>query len=304
MWDPTMKGFEALDIKGNDFGNIQLMGLVQATAERLSGQSDPAQGRETRLGGHSAPATTTLALLERGNVLAAPDRALLADALGRAGEFLATVNQQYETDDSGKITRVLGDIDGLEVEKLIFPQDPIPMHMKFSIKGLSGHDNPDAEMQKQALVHAQAREYWGDVIKVNESMTQLMANTVPQFQPVLLEAYTQSLKGITKTFKRILDAADIDDVEDFILSINDNSSDLAKHVATFADRARESAGPVPNAAESGAVVPTPGTSGNGQAGPPGIADMVQREQDGLPPLGFEEGDPYMTLSKDLDDLTY
>jgi hypothetical protein len=32
------------------------------------------------------------------------------------------------------------------------------------------------------------------------------------------------------------------------------------------------------------------------------SDMVQREQSGLPPVGYEEGDPYMTLSPDLDDL--
>ena len=31
------------------------------------------------------------------------------------------------------------------------------------------------------------------------------------------------------------------------------------------------------------------------------ADMVQREQDGLPALGEQHGDPYMDLSPDLDD---
>lgn len=31
-------------------------------------------------------------------------------------------------------------------------------------------------------------------------------------------------------------------------------------------------------------------------------EMVEREQKGLKPLGQEEGDPYMTLSPDLDDL--
>ncbi len=271
IWDPTMKGFEALNVPGSDFMNIQLMQMVQATAERLSGQSDPAQGRETRLGGHSAPATTTLALLERGNVLAAPDRGLLTDTLGRAGEFIATLNQQFETDDSGKITRVLGDTDGLAAEEIIFPTDPIPTNFKFSIKGLSGHDNPQAEMQKQILIHAQTQAYWGDIFKINEAMTQLIANTPPDFQPILLESYTQGLKGLTKTYKRILDAADIDDVENFILTVNDSSSPLAQHLATFADRARQSAGPVPNAQQQLPVGQAGVTPGNGQAGPPGVA---------------------------------
>lgn len=271
VWDPTMKGIEALNFPGSDFSNIQLIQLIQATAERLSGQSDPAFGRETRLGGHSAPATTTLALLERGNVLAAPDRRLLAESLGRAGEFIATLNQQFETDDSGKITRVLGDIDGAKAEEIIFPTDPIPTNFKFTIKGLSGHDNPDAEMQKQILVHQQTQAYWGDVFKINESMTSLMANTPPEFQPVLLESYTQGLKGLTKTYKRILDAADIDDVENFILTVNDSSSPLAQHLASFADRARQSAGPVQNAEQPGPVAQAGVTAGNGAAGPPGIA---------------------------------
>lgn len=271
IWDPSMKGIEALNFPGSDFSNIQLIQLIQATAERLSGQADPAFGRETRLGGHSAPATTTLALLERGNVLAAPDRGLLTRQLSRAGEFVATLNQQFETDDSGKITRVLGDIDGALAEEIIFPEDPIPMNFKFGIKGLSGHDNPDAEMQKQVLIGEQTEKYWGNVFKINEAITQLMANTPPEYQPVLLESYTQGLKGLTKTYKRILDAADIDDVENFILTINDSSSPLAQHLESFADRARQSAGPIPNAEQPATVGQAGVTPSNGQAGPPGIA---------------------------------
>jgi len=269
IWDPTMKGFEAINLQGSDFGTIQLTQVLQAMAERLSGQADPAFGRETRLGGHSAPATTTLALLERGQTLVAPDRSLLTGTLGRAGEFVSTLNQQFETDEDGKITRVLGDIDGELVKDIYFPKEPIPTNYKFTIKGLDKANNPQKEIQTQIGIRDASEVYWDGVFKITEAMMTLGAQPT-EMRPILAEAYAQGLRGRTQTFKRILNAADIDDTENFLLTLEDggNSDQVIK---AFRDRALASAGSEPPTTQPGAVGSAGGTPGNGQAGPLGIA---------------------------------
>jgi hypothetical protein len=270
IFDPTMKGVEALNFPGSDFSNIQLLQTIQAMAERLTGQSDPALGRETRLGGHSAPATTTLALLERGNTLAAPDRGLLVRELSRAGEFVATLDQQFEADADGKINRVLGPIDGELVSEVLFPTEPIPMHYRFSVRGLSRSDNPETEMKRQLTVDQQNQNYWGKVFSITETAAQNMQAAPPAWQPILLEAYTQGLKSITKTYKRFLDAVEIDDTENFILSVNEPGSPIAELLETFGGRAGEAAGTVQPGEPPGPVAAPGVVPSNGAAGPPGV----------------------------------
>ena len=272
IWDPTMKGFESLNLPGNDFGNIQLTQVLQAMSERLSGQADPAFGRETRLGGHSAPATTTLALLERGNTLIAPDRGLLQQTLGRTGEFISTLNQQFETDEDGKIDRVLGEIDGALVKEIYFPTEPIPTNYRFTIKGLSKSDNPQQEIQTQIAIRDASQTYWGGILSVTEAFATTVAQSPPEIQPILLETYIQALKGQTQTFKRILNAADIDDIENFILSINDPRSPLAQTLEALINRAQQGAGPQGPPGEQGVVGQARIPVANGAAGPPGIPD--------------------------------
>ena len=271
IFDPTMNGVEPLNFPGSAFSNIQLLQLLQATAERLSGQADPAFGRETRLGGHSAPATTTLALLERGNTLAAPDRGLLTRQLGRAGEFIATLNQQFETNEDGKINRVLGKIDGELVEETIFPTEPIPGNFKFNIRGLSRQDNPDSEMQRQLQVAQQVQNYWGTVFQITQGWAQTIQAVDPRVQPVMIEAFSQALKSTTRTHERFLDAADIDDTQNFLLSINEQGSHTAQLFDAFLAQAREGAGSLPAAPQQGGVGQAGVAPDVGPAGIPGIA---------------------------------
>lgn len=270
IWDPTMKGVEPFNLAGSSFSNIQLIQTIQSWAERLSGQSDPAFGRETRLGGHSAPATTTLALLERGNTLAAPDRGLLQRQLGRAGEFISTLNQQFGISKL-KLQQVLGEKDAEKAIDIYYPEDPIPGNYKFSIRGLSRSDNPDQEMQKQITIDQQNQNYWGNIARYTEAWSQTLQMAPPEHQEMFLEAYGQAIKGMTFTYKRFLEAAEVDDIENFIMTLPEsmNGNGQSAQLDQFADRARQSAGTQPDAQGPGAMAPAGIPAPNGAAGPPG-----------------------------------
>lgn len=267
VYDATMKSFEALDLKGNDFGNIQLIQLIQATAERLSGQSDPAQGRETRLGGHSAPATTTLALLERGNALAAPDRKLLQTSLGRVAEFVLSVNQQFETNDNNKIERVLGEIDGEAVGDVLFPDEPIQTNFMFNVKGLDKGDNPEAELQKQIGIRNENTIYNDIIIKAHVATSEVSKVVDPMMRKLLMAGYKQTIISQTRTFKRILDAADIDDTEDFLLDVLDADSPHRKLLDALSDQLEQGGGVQSPPVQPGSVG---GLGGAVVDGPPGL----------------------------------
>lgn len=265
VFDPQGDGVTPFDLKGNDFGNLQLLQFVQAISERLSGQSDPAFGRETRLGGHSAPATTTLALLEQGESLAGPHRGLLRKQLGKLGEFISTLNQQFEVDES-KLRNVMGAKDAADASSLAFPSDPIPGNFKFQVVGLSRADNPDREIQKQVQIDQQNNNYWGNVIRITEAWTKVVSQVQdPEIQMVLREAYTQYLRSSTKTYERFLYAAEVDDVENFLLTIEDtrDGEQATQSFNSLADRARETLG-------NGAAGQAPG----GMVGPGGGADPL------------------------------
>ena len=270
VFDPTMKGVEPLNFPGSAFMNIQLMQLIQATAERLSGQADPAFGRETRLGGHSAPATTTLALLERGNTLAAPDKGLITRRLSEAGEFVALLNQQFETNEDGKLEKVLGAADAEKAKAALFPDSATPMRFKFNIRGLSRTDNPEAELQKQVTIDQASNNYWGRIIGLTEGVAKVL-QAAPDFAAINIETYTQAIRGLTQTHKRILDAADIDDTENFILTVNDPNSNTAEVLDALADRARQGAAAGVATGGQGPVGANGGTPPNGAAGPAGGA---------------------------------
>jgi len=270
VFDPSMKGVEPLQMPGSSFMNLQLMQMIQATAERLSGQSDPAFGRETRLGGHSAPATTTLALLERGNTLAAPDRGLITRTLSRAGECIALLNQQFEDPGGAKLRQVLGEKDAAVAARALWPEDDSPMNFRFNIKGLSRSDNPDAELQKAIQVSQLSGNYWSQILKLTEAISQTL-QMAPELAPINVEAYTQAVKGFTQQHKRALDAADIDDTENFLLTVNEEGSPLQELLADFADRARQGAGDGGGNGQPGGMAPNGGVPPDGAPGIPGVA---------------------------------
>lgn len=221
IYDPG-NTFVPLALPGSQFSNIQLTQQVQAMAERLSGQSDPAFGRETRLGGHSAPAATTNMLLQQGQILASPQYGALNQTISQMGEFITILNQQFR-DTSGKIERVLGKLDGEKVNQLLFPSGPIPGQFTFNVQGLSADDTQEALLNQAVITSDLDSKYWGEVFTAVESLFKAKQAAAQAQDPGLgelaLESFRTFIKSKTAQHRRVLDAAGVDDVESHTLTL-------------------------------------------------------------------------------------
>lgn len=276
IYDPS-NTFTPLALPGSQFSNIQLLQVIQAMSERDIGQSDPAFGRETRLGGHSAPATTTLALLSQADTLLGPTRDLVRQSISAVGEFIATLDQQFETDEEGKINRVLGEHDGEVVKQFLFPTEAIPGNYQFNVRGLSQDLNPDTQMNRAVVVSNMNQNYWAFVLRATQAMTQLNAAPLPQQIKLLnLQAWAKSIQSQTEAHERFLEAADIDDIQKFTLALQQGEQQRTAGIRDFAERAGELAGnqgAPPGAGVGGPQAAllggAPGT--NGGTPPPGLA---------------------------------
>ena len=208
-----LKEFAPFALQNNPGPELGLIQAAQVMAERQMGIFDPAMGRESRQGGHPSPATSTLALLENTDVMAAPTMTMIRRQLSRMGEAIAILNQQFETDEDGKIARVLGPEDGQRVSSFLFPQEPIPGNYIFDIVALSPQSNPDAEMSRAVQVGQMNQLYWGQVIQG----VQIMEN--PKVGPMVKQAWLKYIDSMTNTYMRFLESANVDEIEKFTLNL-------------------------------------------------------------------------------------
>lgn len=206
-----LEEFNVLGIPANPGPELALMQAGQVMAERLTGIADPNLGRETRSGGHPSPATSTLALLEQGNIMSAATDMLVLERISEMGEAALIGYQQFETDEDGRLNRVLGELDGESVKEILFPQGPIPGH--FNVRALSPSLNPEGEMQKAITISQVDLQYWVYIQRGVQVVND------PNAPPELKQVWKQSMKAKTKLYRRFLDGADVDDMEVFLARI-------------------------------------------------------------------------------------
>jgi hypothetical protein len=240
--------------------DIAMMNLVLGIAERLSGINDPNLGKEIRLGGHPSPATSTLTLLNESRELLRASGRIIRRELGRLGEDAATLYQQFEADE-GKIVRALGDSDAEPVREWIFPTDaPIAGQAKFDLRALSDVHNPDIDLQRAVMVDQVVGNYYSRVL---QALTIANDQRVP---PAAQDAALQSLGALTKSFSRVLEAAEVDEVEDFLHKINQNQGGREPLMEEMQRVAADRLGRV---AQSGNGRPLPPVSGGAASLPVG-----------------------------------
>lgn len=250
--------------------NLALMVAMNTLAERWMGHSDPLLGRETRSGGHPAPATSTLALLEQLNVMSAGTDVVLREELSRMGECLAILNQQFETNEGGRLQRILGPEDAASVGAYLFPDEPIPGNYWFNVVALSRNENPDARM-RQALMVAQAAQNYGALMAQGA-----MVLDNPQASPRTKAIWARLMDSMGGLFERFLDAANVDDTERFVVELQSLGVDAqgafqqflreASAASGAAGPAGAAAGGAPGAAGGAGVGPVPGGVGGPGAG--------------------------------------
>jgi hypothetical protein len=258
----------AINLPTHTQQDLPLLVAAQTMSERWMGASDPLMGRDTRSGGHSAPATSTLALLEQVNVMSAGTDVIIQEELSRLGEAIAILDQQFETNEDGKLQQVLGESDAAIVGQYLFPDEPIPGNYTFDVAALSRNDNPDNQMRR-TLMTAQAYQNYG-----NLAAQAAMVLDSPQAGPRIKAVWSKLLEGYGQLLSRFLDASNVDDGEKYLVELEKIGVDGRNAFQQFAGEAARAAqaqqpgGGAAGAGGGGAVSAAGGPvrAGNGAAG--------------------------------------
>ncbi len=195
--------------------DMQVFAQLNVLAERRTGVNDPALGRETRMGGHPAPATSTLKLLQEGRRLDIIAMRSIRSAISKMGLDQATLYQQFEVDD-GKIERSIGTKDGAIVKKWMFPDSgdaPIIGNLELELSAVTESMNPQVDQQK-ALLSFQATSNYYNLV---EQQLAIIAN--PQMPPQMRMVVMKAIEGLTKSFELILESNDVDEIEAYTLNL-------------------------------------------------------------------------------------
>jgi hypothetical protein len=256
-----MNSFEAFNLPTATFDDMRLMTAVNTIAERQTGMSDPAMGRETRQGGHPSPATTTLALLDQSELMQGTTRELIRTQYSRIGEAIASLYQQFETNEDGKLQRVLGEGDAQRVEEFLFPEDPVSGSLMFDVSAMSSANTPETQMKKSILISQMNQNYWLMVVKGLQFLES------PQVGPLVKQGVMEAIRASTKSHIQFLESGDVDDLERFVLSLAENersgASDLREATGRATEIAQNSMGAQQPGMGGAGGVPT-----NGASGPP------------------------------------
>lgn len=247
--------------------DIALFNSLLAIGERLFSVTDPALGRETRLGGHPSPATSTLAMLEQLDINLSTSLRFLRHRLSQIGEDISTLFQQFEAassplegdDTKGRVFAALGAEDANIVEQLILPLDrPITPDVRFDIFALSEGADPNADRQKVVLEFQFLQNYYSSLI----GLGQLLQTPAGQ-DPMIKEVALQAMRTFTTTTKRFLETTNFDEIEDVLVDIQQGNTSNAAASEQLLNMARSVGGPQ---GPSGAV-PIPGMARVPYGGP-------------------------------------
>lgn len=225
--DPTLTRF---DVRPTALvqPNVQLIQLILATAERLTGMSDPAFGREMRMGGHPSPATSTLALLQQGQTRLQRTLSFDRQELSRLGEDIAALYQHYEAkESSGRIERVLGVGDARRLQEWLFPEDGIAGRIEFDVRAMTESMNPEAAMQQAVQVDQVVTNFYAKMLQGLNVAAQAM-QAPPKLQQPIMQTLFYSFDAFIASTRRVLDAANVDNMEELIGYLRDGQrGDLA-----------------------------------------------------------------------------
>lgn len=240
--------------------DLALINFLVAVGERLTGMSDPSLGRETRYGGHPSPAASTMAMLQESREPLRVTGRMIRREMSRLGVDIATLYQQHEVD-ADKIRRAIGDEDGAKVTEWMFPGDqPLHGNLELDLRAISDVSNPEAEFQRAMIVDQLSSNYFSRILQA------LTVAGNPQAPPVVKGAAMRSIEAMTTSFTRVLEAAEVDEIEEFLFRINQGGQPGAAAIAELRNVATQRLGGL---AEAGVQPPVLAPFGGAQTLPMG-----------------------------------
>ncbi len=233
--------------------DVQIIQFVMAFAERLV----PAFDREGRSGGHPSPATSTLTLLQESKETLQTTLKMIRARVSRWAEDTCLMYQQYNSPKQlrARITRSEGEADANDILTFLANQGGAPVG--FDLRALTEELNPESARQRAVLVDQATSNFYGRVLQLAQVLQQ------PQTGPNTAVGQI-ALKFITATaesYREILDSADVDDIERFLIDLGNSGAKDNRIPADLAQFA---------ASRLGAVAP----GGQGPAVPAGIGGIA------------------------------
>ena len=217
--------FEPINLTKLIQPDVVMINLVMGFAERVTGINDPNLGKETRLGGHPSPATSTLTLLNESREILRTSQKADRMQYGRIAEDVLTLYQQFETDSDGKLERVLGPVDADMASRIIFPTDQtIAGNIQFDLRAMSDTLNPEEERNKALFVQQVTSDYYARVLQglqVALNATQFGDHPIAK---MIVEAAMTSIGAFTASYSRVLENSSVDEVEKFVFDIKGASN--------------------------------------------------------------------------------
>jgi hypothetical protein len=259
--------------------DLALIGLLTSVGERVANVSDPQLGRDVRMGGHPSPATSTMALLQENNMLHRMGIQELRWAVSRIGMDVATLFQQFETDEDGHIARAIGEADARMVKQWLFPRDmPIYGNLELDLSSLSESMNPEASRMAAMQIDQATTNHFARILQ----FLQVAVN--PQAHPLLKEAALSGAKVATLSFKRILQSSEVDDPEKFQFNLTEAMQHAQQQIEQLSKltQAGGQGGQPPQGAPPGPGPAGPGMLPGGGMVPPGAGPPAP---EGPPPEG-------------------
>lgn len=265
----NMGDAERFDIPNASPVDLALANLMQVFAERAGGANDPMLGRESRSGGHPSPATNYMGQLQQSAKMGSVPTFTLDEQLSAAGLYTASLYQQFDTDDSGRIQRIFGAGDAAKINEWLFPNDmSLVGTLQLSLTALS-EDSPQQAMQRAMFVSQATQAYFGNILKLIQVLS------MPTVPPPVKKAAIQAVKVLGDTHQTFLEAASFDEAHEAILRLDQGDLSAIQQLQQLAAQAGASGQPGAGG-EGGGAGPSQGAAGiggngavpNGASGPP------------------------------------
>lgn len=231
--------------------DIQLIQMVLAFAERLV----PAFDREGRSGGHPSPATSTLTLLQESKETLQTTLKMIRPRISRWAEDTTALYLQYNTPRQlfERIRRSEGEQDAADIMAFLSTQTGAPVG--YDLRALTEELNPESARNRAVLVDQATSNFYGRVLQLAQVLSS------PQGQnPLMQQIALKFIDATAEAYREILDSADVDEVERFLLELGNTRTDsrIPSDLANFA------------AERLAAVAPT----GEGPSVPAGLAGIA------------------------------
>lgn len=229
-----MNSFAPVNKPTSVMPEIALVNIMQVLGERLSGRTDPLMGRESRSGGHPSPATNFVGMMEQGRKLVSPTMWSIRGALGKLFGDLATMYQLYDMDVEGRIDRILGPRDGAKVKAWLFPKDAALIEsIQFDIFAVDENDNPQTRQQMALTTMQVANNYTAFVLPLFQAVMD------PRLPAPLRSLTAQQVEAYTRLYIRYLQAADVDDIENYTILVEELKAHGIGQLNDYLEQARQ-----------------------------------------------------------------